>query len=107
MVRETQRTRMGTIKVNMKMHLHQQTNMNSLLQFYLRILTLLTDCKRMLEAFEAGEDFHSRTVMNMYPYIREAVDNKEVLLEWYPHLGDDKPPVPLLKASFFGDSNLL
>ncbi|CAI8588776.1 unnamed protein product [Vicia faba] len=61
------------------------------------ILTLLTDCKRMLEAFEAGGDFHSRTVMNMYPYICEAVDNKEVLLEWYPHLGDDKPPVPLLK----------
>jgi DNA polymerase-1 len=35
----------------------------------------------MLEAFEAGGDFHSRTAMNMYPYILQAVDNKEVLLE--------------------------
>lgn len=54
----------------------------------------------MLEAFEAGGDFHSRTAMNMYPYIREAVDNNEVLLEWYPQPGEDKPPVPLLKVNF-------
>ncbi|KAL5096424.1 hypothetical protein RYX36_000751 [Vicia faba] len=59
----------------------------------------------MLEAFEVGGDFHFRTVMNMYPYIREAVDNKEVLLEWYPHLGDDKPPVPLLKKKSQNDGN--
>jgi DNA polymerase-1 len=54
----------------------------------------------MLEAFEAGGDFHSIIAMNMYPYIRQAVDNKEVLLEWHPQPGEDKPPVPLLKASF-------
>ncbi|XP_058755167.1 DNA polymerase I B, chloroplastic/mitochondrial-like isoform X2 [Vicia villosa] len=69
-------------------------------QLELRILAHLTDCKSMLEAFEAGGDFHSRTAMNMYPYIREAVDNKEVLLEWYPQPGEDKPPVPLLKDAF-------
>lgn len=54
----------------------------------------------MLEAFEAGGDFHSRTAMNMYPYIREAVEKKEVLLEWHPQPGEDKPPVPLPKDAF-------
>ncbi|WJX77971.1 DNA-directed DNA polymerase [Trifolium repens] len=61
-------------------------------QLELRILAHLTNCKSMLEAFEAGGDFHSRTAMNMYPYIRQAVDNKEVLLEWHPQPGEDKPP---------------
>ncbi|WJX25137.1 DNA-directed DNA polymerase [Trifolium repens] len=50
-------------------------------QLELRILAHLTNYKNMLEAFEAGGDFHSRTAMNMYPYILQAVDNKEVLLE--------------------------
>ena len=52
----------------------------------------------MKEAFEAGGDFHSRTAMNMYDYIREAVEQKEVLLEWHPQPGQEKPPVPLLKV---------
>ncbi|XP_027931297.1 DNA polymerase I B, chloroplastic/mitochondrial-like [Vigna unguiculata] len=69
-------------------------------QLELRILAHLADCKSMLEAFEAGGDFHSRTAMNMYPYIREAVKRKEVLLEWHPQPGEDKPPVPLLKDAF-------
>ncbi|XP_057430438.1 DNA polymerase I A, chloroplastic/mitochondrial-like isoform X3 [Lotus japonicus] len=69
-------------------------------QLELRILAHLADCKSMLEAFEAGGDFHSRTAMNMYPYIREAVHEKQVLLEWYPQPGEDKPPVPLLKDAF-------
>ncbi|KAF4351145.1 hypothetical protein F8388_004675 [Cannabis sativa] len=53
----------------------------------------------MLDAFKAGGDFHSRTALNMYPHIREAVKNKQVLLEWDPQPGEDKPPVPLLKVS--------
>ena len=53
----------------------------------------------MLEAFKAGGDFHSRTAMNMYPHIREAVEKKQVLLEWHPQPGEDKPPVPLLKVN--------
>ncbi|BAT88889.1 DNA polymerase I [Vigna angularis] len=69
-------------------------------QLELRILAHLAGCKSMLEAFEAGGDFHSRTAMNMYPYIREAVERKEVLLEWHPQPGEDKPPVPLLKDAF-------
>lgn len=52
----------------------------------------------MLAAFKAGGDFHSRTAMNMYPHIREAVEKGKVLLEWHPEPGEDKPPVPLLKV---------
>lgn len=64
----------------------------------LRILAHLANCKSMLDAFKSGGDFHSRTAMNMYPYIRDAVEQRDVLLEWYPQPGEDKPPVPLLKV---------
>ncbi|KAI3711513.1 hypothetical protein L1987_70051 [Smallanthus sonchifolius] len=66
-------------------------------QLELRILAHLAECKSMLDAFEAGGDFHSRTAMNMYPYIRDAIDSKQVLLEWHPQPGQENPPVPLLK----------
>ncbi|XP_042037339.1 DNA polymerase I B, chloroplastic/mitochondrial-like [Salvia splendens] len=69
-------------------------------QLELRILAHLANCKSMLEAFKAGGDFHSRTAMNMYPHIRKAVENKDVLLEWHPQPGEDKPPAPLLKDAF-------
>ncbi|XP_038690170.1 DNA polymerase I B, chloroplastic/mitochondrial isoform X2 [Tripterygium wilfordii] len=69
-------------------------------QLELRILAHLANCKSMLLAFEAGGDFHSRTAMNMYSNIREAVEKREVLLEWYPQPGEDRPPVPLLKDAF-------
>ncbi|ESQ30390.1 hypothetical protein EUTSA_v10011195mg [Eutrema salsugineum] len=69
-------------------------------QLELRILAHLAGCKSMMEAFKAGGDFHSRTAMTMYPHIRKAVENGEVLLEWHPQPGQDKPPVPLLKDAF-------
>ncbi|XP_064981504.1 DNA polymerase I A, chloroplastic isoform X2 [Musa acuminata AAA Group] len=69
-------------------------------QLELRILAHLANCKSMLEAFRAGGDFHSRTAMNMYSHVREAVEKKRVLLEWHPQPGEDKPPVPLLKDVF-------
>ncbi|XP_072988592.1 DNA polymerase I A, chloroplastic-like [Typha latifolia] len=69
-------------------------------QLELRILAHLANCKSMLDAFKAGGDFHSRTAMNMYKYIREAVEEKRVLLEWHPQPGEEKPPVPLLKDAF-------
>ncbi|URE30153.1 PolI-like DNA polymerase [Musa troglodytarum] len=69
-------------------------------QLELRILAHLANCKSMLEAFRAGGDFHSRTAMNMYSHVREAVEKKRVLLEWHPQQGEDKPPVPLLKDAF-------
>ncbi|XP_022753156.1 DNA polymerase I A, chloroplastic-like isoform X2 [Durio zibethinus] len=67
-------------------------------QLELRILAHLTDCKSMLDAFKAGGDFHSRTAMNMYSHIRETVEKRQVLLEWHPRPGEEKPPVPLLKV---------
>ncbi|KAG8386145.1 hypothetical protein BUALT_Bualt03G0118600 [Buddleja alternifolia] len=69
-------------------------------QLELRILAHLANCKSMLNAFKAGGDFHSRTAMNMYPHIREAIERKDVLLEWDPQPGQDKPPAPLLKDAF-------
>ncbi|GJN12315.1 hypothetical protein PR202_ga30584 [Eleusine coracana subsp. coracana] len=54
-------------------------------QLELRILAHLTNCKSMLDAFKAGGDFHSRTAMNMYQHIRDAVEEERVLLEWHPH----------------------
>ncbi|TVU43034.1 hypothetical protein EJB05_09465 [Eragrostis curvula] len=69
-------------------------------QLELRILAHLTDCKSMLDAFKAGGDFHSRTAMNMYQHIRDAVEEERVLLEWHPQPGQEKPPVPLLKDAF-------
>ncbi|GJN39544.1 hypothetical protein PR202_gb28669 [Eleusine coracana subsp. coracana] len=70
------------------------------LQLELRILAHLTNCKSMLDAFKAGGDFHSRTAMNMYQHIRDAVEEERVLLEWHPQPGQEKPPVPLLKDAF-------
>ncbi|XP_057464463.1 DNA polymerase I A, chloroplastic/mitochondrial-like [Actinidia eriantha] len=69
-------------------------------QLELRILAHLANCESMLDAFKAGGDFHSRTAMNMYPHIREAVEQKHVLLEWHPQPGEENPPVPLLKDAF-------
>ncbi|XP_059665247.1 DNA polymerase I A, chloroplastic/mitochondrial-like isoform X2 [Cornus florida] len=69
-------------------------------QLELRIIAHLANCKSMLDAFKAGRDFHSRTAMNMYPHVREAIEQKCVLLEWHPQPGEDKPPFPLLKDSF-------
>ncbi|OMO74407.1 hypothetical protein CCACVL1_16732 [Corchorus capsularis] len=69
-------------------------------QLELRILAHLADCKSMLDAFKAGGDFHSTTAMNMYSHIREAVEKRQVLLEWHPQPGEEKPPVPLLKDAF-------
>ncbi|OEL13655.1 DNA polymerase I A, chloroplastic [Dichanthelium oligosanthes] len=69
-------------------------------QLELRILAHLADCKSMLDAFKAGGDFHSRTAMNMYQHIRQAVEEEKVILEWHPQPGQEKPPVPLLKDAF-------
>ncbi|XP_065025495.1 DNA polymerase I A, chloroplastic/mitochondrial isoform X3 [Musa acuminata AAA Group] len=69
-------------------------------QLELRILAHLANCKSMLEVFRAGGDFHSRTAMNMFAHVREAVEKNRVLLEWHPQPGEDKPPVPLLKDDF-------
>lgn len=46
----------------------------------------------MIDAFKSGGDFHSRTAMGMYDYIRDKVDKGEVILEWDDDKGEvDKP----------------
>eukprot|EP00960_Hanusia_phi_P043354 756011-Hanusia_phi.AAC.6 len=67
-------------------------------QLELRIMAHMTGCRSMLDAFEQGGDFHSRTAIDMYRYIAEAVERKEVLLEWNTH--DGPAPAPMLKDRF-------
>jgi len=67
-------------------------------QLELRILASITNCQAMIDAFAAGGDFHSRTALDMFDYVREKVDSGELLLEWDYAKGD--PPKPLLKDQF-------
>lgn len=67
-------------------------------QLELRILASITSCKSMIEAFAAGGDFHSRTAVDMFPYVKEKLDTGDCLLEWDYSKGD--PPKPLLKEMF-------
>jgi DNA polymerase-1 len=47
-------------------------------QLELRIMAHMTKCTTMIEALEAGGDFHSRTAMDMYDNVKEACDKGEV-----------------------------
>lgn len=67
-------------------------------QLELRILAHITKCKSMIEAFELGGCFHSRTAVGMYPHIKEAVESGKVLLEWDYSKG--QPNVPLVKDTY-------
>ena len=67
-------------------------------QLELRLLASMTNCDSMIKAFSSGGDFHSRTAMGMFPYIKEKVENGDVLFEWDNSKG--KPPKPLLKDEF-------
>eukprot|EP00924_Labyrinthula_sp_SR-Ha-C_P009027 snap_masked-scaffold_2-processed-gene-10.27-mRNA-1 protein AED:0.04 eAED:0.04 QI:0/0/0/1/1/1/2/0/777 len=50
-------------------------------QLELRVLAEITDCKSMKEAFVKGGDFHSRTAMGMYDYIKEEINQGKVFLD--------------------------
>ncbi len=67
-------------------------------QLELRLLASMTNCKSMIDAFIEGGDFHSRTAMGMFDYIKEKVDKGEVLFEWDYSKGD--PPAPMLKDEY-------
>eukprot|EP00977_Amphora_coffeiformis_P011483 scaffold2767_cov177-Amphora_coffeaeformis.AAC.57 len=67
-------------------------------QLELRILASMTKCHSMVKAFEAGGDFHSRTAVDMFDYVKAAVDSGEVLLEWDYSQG--QCPKPLVKDQF-------
>ena len=66
-------------------------------QLELRILAHMANCTSMIQAFELGGDFHSRTALGMYDHIKRAIDAGDCLLEWE---GRTEPPVPLLKDMF-------
>jgi DNA polymerase-1 len=51
----------------------------------------MTECKSMLDAFKAGGDFHSRTAMQMYPHIQQAIQRGEVVID------DSEASVPGIK----------
>jgi DNA polymerase-1 len=68
-------------------------------QLELRLLAHVTNCKSMLDAFEKGGDFHSRTAIGMYEHVKKAVDDQEVLLEW-DYSDGKEPDRPLLKDQF-------
>ena len=67
-------------------------------QLELRLLASMTKCKSMIDAFHAGGDFHSRTAIDMFDYVKQQVDDGEVLLEWDYSQGEC--PKPLVKDSF-------
>jgi len=67
-------------------------------QLELRILASITNCQSMIDAFESGGDFHSRTAIDMFKHVKDAVESGECLLEWDYSKGD--PPKPLLKDLF-------
>jgi DNA polymerase I len=67
-------------------------------QLELRLLASMTGCKSMIEAFRLGGDFHSRTALDMFDYVKKKVDDGECLLEWDYAKGN--PPKPLLKDMF-------
>jgi DNA polymerase I-like protein with 3'-5' exonuclease and polymerase domains len=67
-------------------------------QLELRILASITYCQSMIDAFESGGDFHSRTAVDMFDYVKQAVDSGEVLLEWDYSKGD--PPKPMVKDKY-------
>eukprot|EP00533_Pseudo-nitzschia_delicatissima_P000218 CAMPEP_0116111640 /NCGR_PEP_ID=MMETSP0327-20121206/18557_1 /TAXON_ID=44447 /ORGANISM="Pseudo-nitzschia delicatissima, Strain B596" /LENGTH=1018 /DNA_ID=CAMNT_0003604893 /DNA_START=246 /DNA_END=3300 /DNA_ORIENTATION=+ len=67
-------------------------------QLELRLLASMTNCRSMINAFESGGDFHSRTAMDMFDDLKKKIDDGEVLLEWDYSKGD--PPKPLLKDEY-------
>lgn len=66
-------------------------------QLELRLLAHITNCKSMIEAFEAGGDFHSRTASTMYPEIQTALAKGDCVLEGD---GTGTDTVPLVKEKF-------
>jgi len=67
-------------------------------QLELRVVAHLANCKAMLDALNAGGDFHSRTAVQMYDEIRQAVERGEVVLE--EHARADETSVPLVKEKY-------
>ena len=50
-------------------------------QLELRLLAHIAGCKSMIDAFASGGDFHTRTAIGMFPYIREAIESGEITFD--------------------------
>ncbi|MEW5315964.1 MAG: hypothetical protein WDW38_007358 [Sanguina aurantia] len=72
-------------------------------QLELRILAHMANCKSMLDAFEAGGDFHSRTAYGMYDHIKKEVDEDRCYLEYE---GEGKPDKPVLKDKYASERRM-
>lgn len=68
-------------------------------QLELRILAHMTNCEAMIDAFQSGGDFHSRTAVSMFDNIQQEIDQGELLLEWDYSKGDT-PTAPLVKEKY-------
>lgn len=69
-------------------------------QLELRLLAHITNCKSMIEAFNAGGDFHSRTALGMFrEKIGYAIERGECVLERKEET-DAKQSPPLVKEMF-------
>lgn len=67
-------------------------------QLELRLMAHITCCHSMIHAFNAGGDFHSRTAVTMFDYVKEAVNAGDCALEHDCRKAG--PNVPLLKDMF-------
>ena len=67
-------------------------------QLELRLLAAMTNCQSMIDAFRLGGDFHSRTALDMFDYVKKKVADGECLLEW--DYANGEPTKPLLKDMF-------
>lgn len=65
-------------------------------QLELRILAHATNCKSMIEAFQTGGDFHSRTAAGMFSNIKQELNNNKLRLE----KGEGDENIPLLKDKY-------
>ncbi|ETO34076.1 hypothetical protein RFI_03018 [Reticulomyxa filosa] len=72
-------------------------------QLELRVLAYLSNCKYMLNAFQSGGDFHSRTAVSLFPAIEKEVKEGKLFID-ESHRAQSTSPnkdsIPLLKAKF-------
>lgn len=68
-------------------------------QLELRVLAFLAECESMINAFNTGGDFHSKTALSMYSHIQKSIDEQECVLDENMQLSMDKK-LPLVKELF-------
>lgn len=72
-------------------------------QLELRLMAHMTNCVSMIEAFESGGDFHSRTAMTMFDHVAHAVESGECLVERTGFENENQELLPLVKEKFVSE----